>query len=232
MAQFPDPAGPTRANWLALPPEPWKNGGGVTRTLAVDDAIPGRTPRWRVSVADIERDGPYSCFPGYDRVSVVMSGDGVDLLGDGIEVALLPGIATAFAGDVAFQSRLRGGAVRVLNLFVLRGAVQASVVCAGSVQQALAAGSAPDAATQTVRVMLALAPGHLAGGAGDARVMLAPGDFVIDPACRGTARNAFVLTQPPAQYALGAVLLDLRFAPDETSVHPTPRTPAQGRGVR
>lgn len=228
MAQFPDPAGPTRANWLALPSEPWKNGGGVTRTLAVDDAIPGRTPRWRVSVAEIERDGPYSRFPGYDRVSVVLSGDGVDLLGDGTAVTLLPGIATAFAGDVAFQSRLRGGAVRVLNLFVLRGAAQASVLCAGAAQQALTAGSvlAEESAAQTLRVVLALAPCQLTGGVGDVRILLAPGDYVIDPACRGAARNAYAFTQPPAQDELGAVLLDLRFSPEKTSFHSTPRTSA------
>lgn len=61
----------TQAAWQALPPEPWKNGGGVTRTLAVDGQA--AVPRWRVSIADIEQDGPYSRFPGYDRVSVVLS---------------------------------------------------------------------------------------------------------------------------------------------------------------
>ena len=66
---------PLHASWLAVTPEPWKNGGGVTRTLSVDTA--GQPPRWRVSVADIDRDGPYSRFPGYDRVSVVLTGGGV-----------------------------------------------------------------------------------------------------------------------------------------------------------
>lgn len=129
----------THTAWQALPPEPWKNGGGVTRTLAVDGQAP--VPRWRVSIADIERDGPYSRFPGYDRVSVVLSGQGVALQGEGGGFDLLPGVPTTFAGDLALQSRLLGGPVRVLNLFVLRGAAQATVSCAGSAPAPLIVGA-------------------------------------------------------------------------------------------
>jgi environmental stress-induced protein Ves len=41
---------------------PWKNGGGVTRELL---AWPGGGD-WqvRISVAEIEADGPFSSFPG------------------------------------------------------------------------------------------------------------------------------------------------------------------------
>ncbi|CAB3725532.1 Protein Ves [Achromobacter deleyi] len=80
MAQFPETGGARRGPWQALPPEPWKNGGGVTRTLAADkDAAESAAARWRVSIADITRDGPYSRFAGDDRVSVVLSGAGVVL---------------------------------------------------------------------------------------------------------------------------------------------------------
>ena len=74
----------------------------------------------------------------------MLSGQGVTLQGDGKEIRLLPGVPTAFAGDVAFQSRLLGGPVRVLNLFVLRGAAQAAVSgCGGgpSASPVLVAGS-------------------------------------------------------------------------------------------
>lgn len=125
-----------RASWLALPPEPWKNGGGVTRTLAVDPA-----GRWRVSIADIDRDGPYSRFSGYDRVSVVLAGDGVMLQGEGVSVALRPREPAVFGGDALLQSTLVGGPVRVLNLFVLRGAATASVTCSGAAAQRAEVGS-------------------------------------------------------------------------------------------
>lgn len=80
MAPSPETGGARRGPWQALPPEPWKNGGGVTRTLAADkDAAESAAARWRVSIADITRDGPYSRFAGDDRVSVVLSGAGVVL---------------------------------------------------------------------------------------------------------------------------------------------------------
>src|SRR3546814_2852031 len=65
--------------------------------------------------ADIDRDGPYSRFPGYDRVSVVLSGGGVELVveeadvddvadvADAGRITLAPGVATAFVGDAGFQ---------------------------------------------------------------------------------------------------------------------------------
>ncbi|CAB3631328.1 HutD/Ves family protein [Achromobacter pestifer] len=134
----------TLADWQALPAEPWKNGGGVTRTVARDaDAA---AARWRVSIADIARDGPYSRFPGYDRVSVVLTGQGVALHGAGMEVVLLPGVATTFPGDIAFQSRLLGEPVQVLNVFVRRDAARVTVSCVGLTQIAVIAGRLADGA--------------------------------------------------------------------------------------
>lgn len=155
------------AGWRDLPPEPWKNGGGVTRTLAVDEAA--APPRWRVSIADIDADGPYSRFAGYDRVSVVLSGAGVALRGDGVALSLLPGVAAGFPGEAAVQSRLLDGPTRVLNLFVLRGAAQASVWCAGAERAMVLAGSLEDAARATSGL----------------RIAVTAQDFFIDPCCPG-----------------------------------------------
>lgn len=158
----------THAAWQALPPEPWKNGGGVTRTLAVDGQA--AMPRWRVSIADIERDGPYSRFPGYDRVSVVLSGQGVALQGEGAGLDLLPGVPTAFAGDLALESRLLGGPVQVLNLFVLRAAAQATVSCAGSARAPLIVGAlaAVPALVQAFGISVEWGAGPLAVGGREA----------------------------------------------------------------
>ena len=59
---------------MSAAPQPWRNGGGVTREL-----LAGRTEDWsvRLSVADIERDGPFSAFAGVDRWFAVLSGAGV-----------------------------------------------------------------------------------------------------------------------------------------------------------
>lgn len=58
-------------------PTPWRNGGGVTREL-----LCGPTPeawRWRLSVADVARDGPFSCFEQTQRWFAVLDGAGVVL---------------------------------------------------------------------------------------------------------------------------------------------------------
>src|SRR6185369_11614525 len=61
-------------------PMPWKNGGGRTIEIAVHPV--GATLdafQWRVSIADIERDGPFSRFPGIDRTIVLLEGAGMHL---------------------------------------------------------------------------------------------------------------------------------------------------------
>lgn len=59
---------------------PWKNGGGTTVEIA---SAPGDadldTFVWRVSVAEVARDGPFSAFPGVDRVIALVRGSGMRL---------------------------------------------------------------------------------------------------------------------------------------------------------
>ncbi|HEV7575615.1 MAG TPA: HutD family protein [Caldimonas sp.] len=102
-----------------VPAQPWLNGGGVTRELL---ARPGRDG-WqvRVSVADVEADGPFSAFAGVSRWFAVLDGAGVVLTTDGVEHRCGPrDDAVAFAGDAATQARLVDGPTRDLNL-MLRG---------------------------------------------------------------------------------------------------------------
>jgi environmental stress-induced protein Ves len=62
----------------------WKNDGGVTHEVAADAESP---PAWRISVATIERSGPFSDFRGYDRTIVALEGN-VTLTVDGATVHL------------------------------------------------------------------------------------------------------------------------------------------------
>ena len=57
---------------------PWKNGGGVTRE-ALRVPPRGDSFHWRVSVAQIDRSGPFSEFAAYNRTMVLLRGSGVDL---------------------------------------------------------------------------------------------------------------------------------------------------------
>jgi len=96
-------------------PQRWKNGGGFTRELlawpVADD--------WqlRISVADIEADGPFSAFPGIVRHFAVLQGDGVELRFGGRACRLGPGDPMLrFDGAEAPACRLLGGPTRDLNV--------------------------------------------------------------------------------------------------------------------
>lgn len=99
---------------------PWRNGGGWTEVLAQS---PGREPfAWRISVAEIERDGPFSDFSGYDRTIVAEDAGFTLEFADGQRVEVEPLIPFSFAGERAVVCRLRGGTARAFNVMTLRGA--------------------------------------------------------------------------------------------------------------
>ena len=105
---------------------PWRNGGGRTRELL---AWP-RTDDWlvRVSVAEIDVDGPFSAFAGIDRCFAVLDGAGVVLSLPHGRVRLgVQDDAFAFAGEAAPMCHLIDGPTRDLNLMVRRGAGRASM---------------------------------------------------------------------------------------------------------
>lgn len=56
---------------------------------------------WRVSVADVDRPGPFSALPGVDGVIVLLEGSGLVLTVDGREQVLRPLEPFAFSGDAA-----------------------------------------------------------------------------------------------------------------------------------
>lgn len=96
---------------------PWKNGGGRTRELLRWPE--GGAWRLRVSLADIDADGPFSAFPGVTRWFVVLEGEGVELHFDDRRRVLRPGDAPlSFDGAAAPGCRLLGGPTRDLNLML------------------------------------------------------------------------------------------------------------------
>lgn len=103
--------------------QPWKNGGGQTRELL---AWPHLSD-WivRISVADIERDGPFSAFDRIERWFAVLQGEGVRLgdldlrTGDGLH---------QFDGALAPACSLLGGLTRDFNLMHRRSRGQMQVL--------------------------------------------------------------------------------------------------------
>ncbi|MFE3550856.1 HutD family protein [Streptomyces kronopolitis] len=108
---------------------PWSNGGGVTREIAAHPPGAGWDGfAWRVSLADVTRDGPYSPLPGVRRILTVVDGAGLELTVDGA-VRLLPGghRPFAFPGGAATGSRLLAGPVINLNVMLREGRADATV---------------------------------------------------------------------------------------------------------
>lgn len=108
--------------------QPWKNGGGTTTELAREDE--GGLMLWRVSVAEVDRDGPFSDFAGYDRIIVLLQGAGMELAFEGHGTQRLDHVHQPFAFDGAWKAhcRLLGGPVKDLNLMVQRERARGSVV--------------------------------------------------------------------------------------------------------
>ncbi|WP_327298202.1 MULTISPECIES: HutD family protein [unclassified Streptomyces] len=97
---------------------PWKNGGGVTREIAAGPEGAGMdTFAWRVSLADVGADGPFSVFPGVTRVLTVVDGAGMELTAGGVPLrADARFVPHRFAGDVATHGRLLEGPVVNFNV--------------------------------------------------------------------------------------------------------------------
>ncbi|WP_406001464.1 HutD family protein [Streptomyces sp. NBC_00829] len=114
------------ADRMALP---WKNGGGVTREIAVSPR--GATTGgfdWRISLAEVGGDGPFSAFPGVDRILTVVEGDGMDLTVGGQHIRADERYRPyAFPGDVETDGRLLGGPVVNFNVMYHRGRTAALV---------------------------------------------------------------------------------------------------------
>lgn len=102
--------------------QPWKNGGGVTTQLLIwprSAQFPDDAFLWRVSSAVVSTAGPFSVFPGYDRLLCVWEGAGLLLSGQ----PLHQGEWLRFAGDVPMSGAPLSGPVKDLNVIYRRGLI-------------------------------------------------------------------------------------------------------------
>jgi len=103
---------------------PWKNGGGFTTEIAVfpEEGDLGSFD-WRISMAVVSTDGPFSAFPEIDRTLIVLEGKGMELaVGGEPPVCLTPTSSPLpFPADVATTARLVSGPITDLNIMTRRG---------------------------------------------------------------------------------------------------------------
>jgi environmental stress-induced protein Ves len=102
---------------------PWKNGGGTTAEVAAFPEGSGFDSfGWRISMADVASDGPFSVFPGIDRTLIVVEGEGIELDVEGVAFRLdAAAPKLSFSGDDATAGRLLAGPIRDLNVMTRRG---------------------------------------------------------------------------------------------------------------
>lgn len=103
----------------------WHNGRGVTSEIATGGSA--HTWDWRLSLATVDIDGPFSSFCGVDRQIVIVEGAGMVLDVNGRPVDCRPLEVVRFDGAAATSARLVAGPVRDLNLMTRRGASTATM---------------------------------------------------------------------------------------------------------
>jgi environmental stress-induced protein Ves len=122
---------------------PWANGMGTTTELFAHRNEQSDRILWRISMATVSSDGPFSHFAGYDRILVLIEGAGLRLdHQDGTEHCLTSAYQLAiFSGDVATHATLIDGPVQDFNVIVDRSAFKpnVSIVSGGSNRVAIGA---------------------------------------------------------------------------------------------
>jgi hypothetical protein len=111
---------------------PWANGLGTSYEVASDRNVDD-VWTWRVAIAPVVLDGPFSVLPGVDRQLVVINGEGMTLSIDGEIVECPPGRVVRFSGDSVTIARLVDGPVVDLGLMTVRGLVTGSMVVVGDI---------------------------------------------------------------------------------------------------
>lgn len=103
---------------------PWKNGGGLTREVAVHPPGSGLGNfDWRVSLAEVRRGGPFSTFTGVDRQMAVISGRLELSIADRETVSLSSdSTPVSFSGDLPASAEPVQPPVIDLNVMTRRGA--------------------------------------------------------------------------------------------------------------
>jgi len=104
---------------------PWRNGGGTTTEIAIapeSAELAGEPFLYRVSIADVAADGPFSRFEGYDRHIMLLAGAGMtlDCGAHGRIELTAPFEPRAFSGDWDVRGTLVAGPVRDFNLITDR----------------------------------------------------------------------------------------------------------------
>jgi uncharacterized protein len=104
---------------------PWKNGMGSTTEIAIHPADAKLdTFDWRISMAQVASDGPFSSFAAIDRTLLVLEGNGLDLsVAEQPIVRIDRDTIHSFPGDQPTSASLVDGPIVDLNVMSRRRVV-------------------------------------------------------------------------------------------------------------
>lgn len=106
------------------PEMPWKNGGGTTREIVCHPAHSDMSHfNWRISIANIDQDGPFSSFEGIDRTIMLLRGQQVHLIakdGSFDHQLVRPLEPFSFSGEVGLDCTLQAGSTQDFNVMTRR----------------------------------------------------------------------------------------------------------------
>jgi uncharacterized protein len=110
--------------------QPWKNGRGQTAQIAIEKTDSTREEElflWRLSTAPITQDGPFSEFPGCERLLYLVDGQELSLHFplEQKTLRVLPGQVASFSGESQVIAKIPNGAVTDLGLIYSRQSVTA-----------------------------------------------------------------------------------------------------------
>lgn len=100
-------------------PMPWANGVGTSYEIASDRDADGQWS-WRLALAPVIEDGPFSRMPCIDRKLLLVEGTGLELVIDGKTTICRPGIVVGFRGEAVTTAAIPNGPVIDLGLMVHR----------------------------------------------------------------------------------------------------------------
>lgn len=108
---------------------PWKNGGGVSSEVIVSPAgATYDTFDWRISIATMQVNGPFSEFPGIDRSLVLLEGVLALSIANQAAIELSPSSPPiTLAGDLPTSAQLISGPVTELNVMTRRGVFRSTI---------------------------------------------------------------------------------------------------------
>jgi len=98
---------------------PWANGRGTSYEIASDRSESGEWA-WRLAMAPVNEDGPFSRIECVNRSLVVVEGAGMQLFVDRKKLQCLPMQVVRFRGDAITEAVLLDGPIMDINLMVRR----------------------------------------------------------------------------------------------------------------